>query len=393
MVSMTLRALIVATLAIVAGLGSGGCDEQGPAKTPTNASAETDLPWPLPLPSSSTEIPRELCATPTADSRLGVAADRLAKALAGAGYKDLRYYDIPEGFAVTTPLELIDDQGLGVPHPDPKVRFSATYPPEGFFTMHFWSDLLSGKVGRFRLFVFVVIEHPFGYATDVTDAQVVWKHPSEKLPLNRDDLAYTAKDHWYALVYEVSHPRGTDTVTLAAHPTDPTAHLEKAGILASLRRLASGSPTPRASTTVTSGTRMPTFADRTKQVPFERGRARLDSIRTTLLSSGLSVAQTTQLGFECASLRSEQKALAGEPDPLVIRFIADVGKTCGLDVPLAASYVELHAIEAKRQANASVKSECFGLKVALGDFSAEYLSNPDVSAVGGRFATYCTTLE
>jgi hypothetical protein len=229
---------IVAALAIVQGLALAGCDEEPPPKTVARPAADTDLPWPLPLPSSSTEIPRDLCATPEAGSRLGVAADRLALALAGAGYKNLRYYDVPEGFAVVTPLELIDDQGLAMPHPDPAVRFSGTYPPEGFFTMRFWSQLLAGRVGRFRLFVFVVIDHPFGYTPDVTDAQVLWKHPAPELPLSRGDLSYTAKDHWYALVYEVVHPRGTDRVTLVEHPSDPALHLAKAGILASLQRLA-----------------------------------------------------------------------------------------------------------------------------------------------------------
>jgi hypothetical protein len=392
-------ARIVALLALLVGLAPLGCDEDVPAKSPASAAmGNTDLPWPLPLPSSSTEIPRDLIATPEAGNRLGVAADRLTRALLAAGYKDLRFYDIPEGFAVATPLELIDDQGLAMPHPDPAIRFSATYPSEGFFTMRFWSDLLSGKVGRFRLFVFVVIDHPFGYAIDVTDAQVLWKHPSAELPLNRSDLAYTANDHWYALVYEVTHPKGTDRVTLVEHPSDPMTHLTKAGILASLQKLAaedSGKKpapnvAPRAAVPASVGGRMPVFADRMKQVPFERGRARLESIRETLLSPTPTSGQLTALGFECATLRAEQRALATEADPIVIRFVADVEKTCGLDVPLAASYVELHAIEAKRLAHDSVKSECLGLKVALGDFGPQYVSNPVVSEVGGKFAAWCS---
>jgi hypothetical protein len=220
-------------------LAASGCDEPPPAMTAANG-AGTDLPWPLPLPSSSTEIPRDLRVAPEAESHLGVAADRLTRALTAAGYKNLRFYDIPDGFALVTPLELIDDQGLAMPHPDPAMRFSEAYPAEGFFTMRFWSRLLAGKFGRYRLFVFVVIDHPFGYATDITDTQVLWKHPSAELPLSRGDLAYTARDQWYALVYEVVHPPGTDRVTLAEHPSDPTLHLTKAGIVASLERLAAG---------------------------------------------------------------------------------------------------------------------------------------------------------
>ena len=104
--------------------------------------------------------------------------------------------------------------------------------------MPFWSQLLAGKSGRYRLFVFVVIDHAFGYTNDVTFAQVTWKHPSAELPLSREDLAYTAQDHWYAVVYEVAHPRGTERVSLVEHPSDPMTHLTKAGSLGSLERLA-----------------------------------------------------------------------------------------------------------------------------------------------------------
>jgi hypothetical protein len=235
----------LAVLPIVAALLATSCDEGAPAKAPTASTygarsmlQGTDLPWPLPLPSSSMEVPKDLRAVPAPGSHLTVAADRLVRALHAAGYPDLCFYDIPQGFALVTPLELIDDQGLAMAHPDPKVRFSAAYPAEGFFTMRFWSDLLHERTGRFRLFVFVVVDHAFGYAKDVTDAEVLWKHPSPQLPLNRADLTYTSQDQWYALVYEVVHRKGTDLVTMAEHPSDPALHLAKSGITASLQRMA-----------------------------------------------------------------------------------------------------------------------------------------------------------
>jgi len=135
--------------------------------------------------------------------------------------------------------------------------------------------------------------------------------------------------------------------------------------------------------------RDPVFADRTKQAVYDRGRARLGTIREVLLSPGLTPAQATGLGFECASLRSDQLAVSKEQDPLVGRFVADVDKACGLDVPLASAYAELRAIDAKRGSGASLRSECLGLKVALGDFAPKYFSNPAVTAVGGKYATFC----
>jgi|HubBroStandDraft_1064217.scaffolds.fasta_scaffold374688_1 hypothetical protein len=151
-------------------------------------------------------------------------------------------------------------------------------------------------------------------------------------------------------------------------------------------------PPPESSASVAASPavqRAPVFVDRTKQVPFDRGRARLGTIRTVLLTPGLTPAQTTGLGFECASLRSDQLAVAKEQDPIVVRFVADVDKLCGLDVPLAAAYAELRAIDAKRAAGGNLHSECLGLKVALGDFAPKYLSNPAVATIGGKYATYC----
>jgi hypothetical protein len=147
------------------------------------------------------------------------------------------------------------------------------------------------------------------------------------------------------------------------------------------------SPPPTAP--VTGVARAPVFADRTKQVPYDRGRQHLGKIQAALLSPGLSSAQASLLGFECASLRTDQKALVTERDPIVDRFRADVDKLCGLDVPLATAYAELRAIDTKRASGASLKSECLGLKVALGDFMPQYLSNPQVTVVGGKYATYC----
>jgi hypothetical protein len=146
---------------------------------------------------------------------------------------------------------------------------------------------------------------------------------------------------------------------------------------------------PPAATATAVVARNPVFTDRSKQTNFDHGKARLGTIRTILLSPGLIPAQATELGFECASLRADRNAVSAEQDPIVVRFVADVDKTCGLDVPLAAAYAELRAIDAKRGSGSSLKSECLGLKVAIGDFAPKYLSNPQVTEVGGKYATWC----
>jgi len=123
---------------------------------------------------------------------------------------------------------------------------------------------------------------------------------------------------------------------------------------------------------------------------YDRGRALLGSL-DALRGSAMTEALATDLGFKCANLRASAKALMEERDPLVWQFRSDVDRTCGLDVPLACALFDVDRIEKKRagQAGASVKGECLGLRLAIGDFGSAYLDNPDVVAVAGKLATYC----
>lgn len=186
------------------------------------------------------EIPADARAPVPGPGEPGAHMDRaaawLGSALARAGYRDVAYYDVPGGFAVRTAMELVDDQGLGETPPDPQLRFSAALPDEGFLTTRFWSDLLVGHVGRYRVFLFVVIDQPLTYSTDVTDHHLLWVRPSRGLPASRADMPYDAQDHWYALVYEFERPRSAPSANLAASPTDPAVHLQKSGILDALRQ-------------------------------------------------------------------------------------------------------------------------------------------------------------
>lgn len=140
--------------------------------------------------------------------------------------------------------------------------------------------------------------------------------------------------------------------------------------------------------------REPEFADATKRADYDRGREILAAMRK-LAGSDMTLELTTDLNFKCADLRGVQKSLAKESDPLVSRVIADIEKMCGLDVPLAAAQLEVALIEEKqKRAHAAgetvdVKRECLGLKIAIGDLGAQYTSNPDVVAVGGKYATLC----
>jgi hypothetical protein len=233
---------VARTVGIGAGIAAvvlsiAACDPAAPAQNASQASApRLDLPWPLPGPSTSIEIPAELRAPAEPGSHMNRAADWLATALHDAGYADLAFYDVPGGFVLMADLELIDDQGLGATPADPALRFSAKLPQKRFFTMGFWSELLARRKGHYRLMVFVVIDRPFGYSTDVTEGHLLWRPPSRELPLDRVELPYEAHDGWYALVYEFEKAGDAPSAKLATQPVDPAVHLSKSGVLAALKR-------------------------------------------------------------------------------------------------------------------------------------------------------------
>ena len=140
--------------------------------------------------------------------------------------------------------------------------------------------------------------------------------------------------------------------------------------------------------------REPTFTESARRADYDRGLEILAAIRKHA-GSEMTLELTTELSFKCADLRGIEKSLAKESDPLVSRLVADIEKMCGLDVPLAAAQLEIAIIEdMQKRAHAAgetvdVKRECVGLKIAIGDFGAQYTSNPDVVTVGGKYATLC----
>jgi hypothetical protein len=212
------------------------CDPPSPARSALASNHRLEMPWPLPAPSTSLEIPAELRAPAAPGNHLNRPADWLAAALHEAGYTDLSYYDVPGGFVIVPGLELVDDQGQGMTPPDPVLRFSGKLPQTRFFTMGFWSELLAHRKGRYRQLVFVVMDGPMGYSTDVTDGHLLWRPPSHDLPLVRAEMPYDGHQRWYALVYEFEKGSASPSAKLVAQPTDPAVHLAKSGVLAALKQ-------------------------------------------------------------------------------------------------------------------------------------------------------------
>jgi hypothetical protein len=123
---------------------------------------------------------------------------------------------------------------------------------------------------------------------------------------------------------------------------------------------------------------------------YERAR---DGVRSMKSQFGTVMTPefVTELGFRCADLRGDARALASEDDPLVQRAKADVELLCGLEVPVASARMEIDRIEKKRREDprATLKRECIGLKLALGDIGSQYADNPMMGELAGKYATLC----
>ena len=137
-------------------------------------------------------------------------------------------------------------------------------------------------------------------------------------------------------------------------------------------------------------TREPVFTVASKKDDYERGRRGLGAI-DAMRGSVMTEAMATDLGYKCADLRSIDRILTSERDPLVWRLRTDIEKTCDLDVPLVSAMFEIDRIEKKRarEPGASLRGECLGLKLAIGDIGSSFVENPAVVEVGGKFSTYC----
>ena len=139
--------------------------------------------------------------------------------------------------------------------------------------------------------------------------------------------------------------------------------------------------------------REPVFTVASKKDDYERGRIGLGAI-DAMRGSTVTEAMATDLGYKCADLRSIDRILTTEIDPLVWRLRSDIERTCDLDVPLVSAMFEIDRIEKKRanvQAGTApnIRGECLGLKLAIGDIGSAFIDNPAVIDVGGKFSTYC----
>ena len=162
------------------------------------------LPWPLMQPSDVTEIP--LAAHNDGRLRtLGDLANAITRAMSECGYAGFRFYSVPGGFGIITPLEEVRDNGSRLPISE---RTSIEAPPHSEFDpLWYLRALIGGRVGYYRLLAIIVTPHDLIFdrtepTSDdakrlATGSRVVLPQTAQYQPIVRGTRAF-------AVIYEFS---------------------------------------------------------------------------------------------------------------------------------------------------------------------------------------------
>lgn len=158
----------------------------------------------------------------------------LVAALSAGGYSARNYYSVPNGFALATRIEQINDDGSPK---TPPARFALEPEPVSMLRpMDYLKALLKGVPGYYRVIVFIVTDDPFKASGDrpTEEQATAWVSSGVNvLPREIGDLPFARDVNCTALVYEFMRKPGADSdATQFAMPgrLDAMTHLVKSGI-------------------------------------------------------------------------------------------------------------------------------------------------------------------
>lgn len=228
-------------LLFAAGLLLFGCSaaEQVPDESDTTYASEQQIPefkLPAPAPSVRANLPARLFGDP---QRISDVSRVLAGALADAGYDDIGYYRVPNGFALVTETERIHDDGRPyeggarfVFESQPLLRAQQIFDefPRGFL-----ERLRNADPGRYRVIVFLVTTRPVttGRArAEFSDAEAWTDSGADFLPSAIGNKPFTADHNISVLVYEFRRASvGADPAFVTADAIPVRSHLRATGLL------------------------------------------------------------------------------------------------------------------------------------------------------------------
>jgi len=204
------------------------------------AASPPSLPvfWPPPDASTHQKIPRELLVpNKTQANTWASVAARVEKALAVNGYSSPGYYSVPEGFALISQLERINQDATPAPS---NVRWKIKVDPvsiKPFNLDAYLKALLGEDAGLFRVIAFVFTPVPIVTKgkTDIEAAKLWVGQGGSKLPQVLSKQVYGEDMEATALIYEFGVPsRGKPARLNKPSEHNGQQHLKAAKILQAL---------------------------------------------------------------------------------------------------------------------------------------------------------------
>jgi len=191
-----------------------------------------EFQWPPPKPSAMVVIPNSILFHGAPAETLGGIGSDLEGVFDKAGYSERSFYSVPDGFALVSRLEQINDTGQAVSGAD---RWSIEMKsPRVFSVRSYLSSLFKGRPGRFRVIAFIVTQHPISADKGGSEFEAsrdwLWSG-ANRLPSSIADLRFTPAYACTALIYEFEHqPGGSPPVQKLPGSFPGKEHLEKAMI-------------------------------------------------------------------------------------------------------------------------------------------------------------------
>jgi len=199
-----------------------------------NPKGFVSFPWPPPNPSAQTLLDQDYFSS---SHNLKDVDNTLVHALKSLGYSDLAYYYVPDGFALVTKIEQMNDKGETLSEP---ARWSAHVKP---LTKLSWSQYLRSLFfstpGYFRIIVFVVTDKPFtssGKRVGRETASQWLYYGLNVLPYEIGSRKLTDDYRCTALIYEYKKPESDDAILDLPGIISGDEHLERSKIINALKR-------------------------------------------------------------------------------------------------------------------------------------------------------------
>jgi hypothetical protein len=193
------------------------------------------FPWPPPSPTSQIVLDPDHLPLPGGPPTLGQVGNLLVSALDTAGYPHHSYLAVPHGFALVAQLEQIKPDGT----PATPNRWDDGLPSMAEMSFgEFLKALLRAPIGNYRVIAFIVTDIPWqqnGVQPTGEQAQQWLSTGLDKLPAAVRDMSYAAGYQSTALVYQFAKSE-TNASFVKSSPVGPLLHLDKAGLLQTLRR-------------------------------------------------------------------------------------------------------------------------------------------------------------